>query len=72
MLLMAMGGSRIISALLLGKTEFFSMAISFADQKLLFIGMLAMWTMVLVFGVSYVAGGVSRFRKSLLSADATQ
>jgi hypothetical protein len=72
MLLMAMGGSRIISALLLGRTEFFSIAISFADQTLVFVGMLAMWTIVLVVGVSYLAGGVFRFRKSLRGADATQ
>ena len=72
MLLMATGGSRIISALLLGKTLFFSIAISFADQHLLFIGLLVMWTIVLVFGVSYVASGVSKFRKSLRGADGLQ
>ena len=71
-LLMAIGGGRIISALLLGKTAFFSIAISFADQPLPFIGVLAVWTIVVVVGVSYVPSGVSRFRNSLRGADTVQ
>ena len=58
-LLAGMAMVKIIAALLVGRILVFTFAASFAEQRTLFVAMLAIWCVVLASGLTYLARGVS-------------
>jgi hypothetical protein len=66
--LVVMGGGRIISALLAGRTALFTSTASFAGQPILFVAMLAVWTLILACGFSYLVNGVTALRQNFRGA----
>jgi len=57
--LSGMATMKIIKALLLGRILVFTFAASFTEQPTLFVAMLAIWTVVLASGLSYLARGIT-------------
>jgi hypothetical protein len=65
------GAGKFVIALLHGETKLFMFTASFADQPFLFVATLAVWTLILAGGLSYVWTGISGLRQRNRDASAS-
>jgi hypothetical protein len=64
------GAGKLVIGLLQGETKLFMFTASFADQPILFVAALAVWTLILAGGLSYVWAGISGLRQRNRDASA--